>query len=237
MFTAEQIAQMVAAGMSPAQIAALGATTAPAAAAPAPLSFHPGGSDPLLAGIRSAPPPTSYGMSFVDDGGKYDGDYRVRIKEVSFDNTDKGKVLRTTMTVLASNQETVPVGSEREYALFTWNKPALAETQGWLQQLSDAKGNVGPFTDAFYRECTGEANVCAGLEFDLSVFTKPQKRNPSKSFTHYRFSAPSGAPSMIATPPSIPGGAAYSTAAAPAVPPKPANWPDTLPWPPVMPAA
>lgn len=220
----EQFEAMIAAGLTPAQIAAM---IAPAGAAAAqPLSFAAPAGDPLLAGIRRAPPPTQAGQSFVDDNGQFDGQYRVRVKSVDIDVKEKGKILRTIVTVLASSNMHVSVGSDREYALFLWNPPALADAQGWLQQLSDAKGNVGQFSDQFYHDATGEKNACAGLEFDLSVFTKAQKQNKSKTFTHLRFSTPSGASIVAASAPMS------APVASAAIPPKPAGWPDSLAWPP-----
>lgn len=225
--TPEQIQALIAAGVPPAQIASMMSATAAPAPGPAALSSH---HDPLLAGIRSAPPPTQAGVSFVDDHGKFDGNYRVRVKRVEIDIVDKGKILRSILEVLESSNMNVAVGSEREYPLFLWNRPALADAQGWLQLLSDAKGNVGAFTDSFYAGATGEANICAGVELMLSVFTKQQKRDSSKSFTHHRFSqvAPAAAAVRPAAtiPPSVPGGSAFAI-------PRPPGYPETLPWPPV----
>lgn len=262
----EQFAALVAAGMSPTAIgtnvnaimALLGAgqppaviaamfsaqTTAPATtSAPAPASG-------LLGALRKAPDPNKSGQSFNDDNGKYDGDYAVTVKYVGTEQKKKGQICRTVLQVDESSNALVGVGSEREYVLFLWNDPAVSEMKGWIQTLSDAKGNVGDFSDAFYLDALGEKQICAGLRFHLKTFTTPQKQNKLKQFTHHRFSPISAgeslgiatttattatAPASVApvTPPSVPGGAAYAPAGVTATPMAgpPPGFPPTVQWP------
>lgn len=227
-YTEQQLDQnLVASGFTPQAIAAI---KAPGNLLP-PLPTA-GASNSPLARMRTAPPPGNAGQSFSDDNGKYDGDYLVTIKRVAYETKRTANIHKIILRIDESFNDNVAVGAEREHVIFMKAEAAFSEANELFQIFSDAMGNSGPYTDAFYQDAVGERQPLAGKRMRITVMTKPQKNNPAKSFTHVRWSsadapAPTAAPlpqvlppmPAPAVPPSLPGGSAQP--AAPALPPLP----------------
>lgn len=270
-YTAEQIvAHLRTQGMNDTQIAAV--FTPPAAAPNTLAGFYGNSPAPAVAAgsalanaIRNAPNPNNAGMSLTDDDGKFDGDYVVELTQIELAKKTKGDVFRAVFRVEESSNLNVPVGAEREFPLFLWNPPALSEAKGFVQLISDAKtGGLEPWTDDFFASLIDERQAGRGIRAHVSVFTKPQKNNRAKMFTHHRWSIigagqslgitaapapltaaapPSLAAALPGLPPSVPGGAAYAPglppmpgAAAPAgLPPMPGAGGPPPGWPPGVP--
>lgn len=206
MITQAQAQAMIAGGIPLAQVMAL-MQGGGANEAAAPVAV-----DQALNAIRSAPPPSEYDDSFSDDGGKFDGRYRVRVRRVFMMNTRKsGNIFKVAVTVLASSNPYLTAGSNREHPVFIDRaEAALSEAQGLIQKLWAAKGGQGPYTDQFAKDVIGEGQPAAGLEFDLEVSTSPQSRDKMKNFTHVTFSPVQGAAPAVSAPAGFPATAGTS---------------------------
>jgi len=140
----------------------------------------------MLDSIRSAPDPTNYGTGWSDDNGKFDGEYDVTISRTEERSTEKGTVFSIEMKVDASDNDHVRVGSKREHSFWGWTAASRSDLKGYVQEMSEAAGNEGDFTDEFYLGLWSEDQVGTGLRFRIAVSTAPQKRDKSKVFTKVR---------------------------------------------------
>lgn len=253
------IAALRAQGFNDTQIATmLIGMQAPQAAAPATPAPALSGVSSVLAGLRNAPAPNTAGQSLVDDEGKFDGDYVVELTMCELAAKQKGQVFRAVFRVEDSSNPLITKGSEREFPLFLWNPPALSECKGFVQMLS-GQSDWTAAAEQYFGDMISEKQVARGVRLHLSVFTKAQKQNKAKMFTHHRWSllapgeqrsvaAPVAAPAPVApaanplaglqlppgfvmpTPAAAPAPAPAAPATAlPATPPP--GWPPNVPWP------
>ncbi len=169
--------------MTPEQIqAAIAAAMAQAAAqtAPAPTDHAA-----ELASIRAADDLNDYGPKFRSDDGSFDGQYKVQV--LSMTNTPKSDGVVVTdinCRVLESTNPTVTVGTERGVALFKNTFSYKKLIKHWAQQLSEAKGHVGPFSDAFYLSLFATPSAAVGAVLDLNVRTDLEIPGQKKAWTH-----------------------------------------------------
>ena len=225
---AAQIQQLIAAGLSPEQIAA--------AIAPKPVSTNP-----QIAALRAAPQgsdrsdrlahpkgaPWSLGQP-----GAFDGDFAITVSSYQFKSTKKGNLYEIVFTVDESTHSLVPVGTRRSHEIWQNNPAGEAEGTRVMQVFSDCAGNSGPWSDEFYLAVTGEQQAAKGLRFHLSVRTRPLK-NSVGCFTDHKYapikpgqvlglSPTSTATITVTPPPVVVTQAATAPAAASPIPP---SWP------------
>lgn len=186
-----------------------------------------------LAGMRSAPAPTTYGAGFDNPKGTpwtpgqpgiFDGRYRVRLVRAAYDSREKGLVFRWELLVLESSNPNVKAGEHREIACFMWHAPSKSEAQGYTQACFEAMGGQGAYTDEFSGALFDARNPCAGLELTLTVETRPKGNKPLEPFAKKAL-FPIRAEQPAAPP-----------QPAPTAQPQAQGWPAGVPMPPGMPA-
>jgi hypothetical protein len=156
---------------------------------PAPMQKGKGsGAKSVAAGdILAAPKGSDYLDGFVDDNGKYDGEYEVTILSCEVKNAEKGQLFEITMQIDSSSNDRIKEGSKRQHAIFWWSPAGKGETRTLWEKFMEAKGCELTADNA--EDIYGEAQCMASTRWSLSVSTRPQKRDRSKSFTHHRYSS------------------------------------------------
>lgn len=125
-----------------------------------------------------------------------DGNYRVRvIRCVPKDTRDKGPMFFVEMEVLSGGS--LPPGTRRSWGVKLMDKDgAFSKMRGFcvaalgLSETEDAEEVEALIKDfeAFLDDEVCANNCFKGVELNLEVSTRPQQKDPKKSFTHHLWS-------------------------------------------------
>ena len=139
-----------------------------------------------------------------NQGGEYfeDGKYLVQIDEIEkVETRERGAAIVVHFTVLDSDNGVMP-GSQRDWFRYVAQDAAKADLKRFFQTIIALKqgDDFEPavhHADAYVAQKAVEAvapdQPFAGLKMSVRVHTKPQKNNPSKSFSVHKFGPPEDA--------------------------------------------
>lgn len=83
-----------------------------------------------------------------------------------------------------------PEGTLRSWTVNVNSESGLGDVKAFLAAIAGSEDSeiFGDDAEAIGEVVVGADNPCAGMKVALETFTKPQKADPTKTFTHHRWS-------------------------------------------------